>query len=266
MLKALHKPFAASASAPSLEHFFSGTGAPGSPLRMPPRPQSATASRSVTPLGWKDRYNKMEGECRWPYPPPRAEETKDCAFPFIETTPLDADPSIKLVTLPAGTRLYHATTIYPGKPVWFESPAPHATLPLTTRAVWFASSPDHAKHIGFTHLLEYTLEKDAQLLFIQNLKTTFGRYGVTTGKELLKNPAFAAHVTKNAVVGYAGCNECEIAFCKEHLQTPLPSAPTVLETRPLSMALGGSRRAGRQRTRRAAKHKRRPRSTLRVKH
>lgn len=220
----------------------SGSPLPGSPLSRPASP--------LTPkhAGWKLMFNKMEGECKWPLPPPLKGE-QDCAFPFSSVALLD--DAVSRVTLPAGAKLYHATTIYPkdARAPWFTSATPFATVP--GKAMWFASSAIHAKHMNYTHVLEYTLTKDIDLLFVQNIATTFGRYGVSTGKDLLRTPEFHKYLTPE-IVGYAGCNECEIAILKTHLLTnDFLSAPLVLEERGLKFITGGGRHRKTQRQRRS---------------
>jgi hypothetical protein len=211
-----------------------------------PAPKSPIGDRPSSP-GWRYELNKKEGECRWPLPPP-SKEMKDCDF--VSTPAATMEDGTQIVTIPAGTVLYHATTIYPGKPQWFTQVPPFASIPLSIKAMWFASSADHATHMNYTHVLEYTLKKDVHVFFFQNITTTFGS---VTGKYMLANPKFTGRfeTAKDMgydVKGYMGCNECEIAFLKQHLPELFTDSPKVVAERDVRFLSGGFRKAKQRKT------------------
>lgn len=231
------------------------TTPPISPAPMSPRGTGTTTTE------WKKTYNQTPDQCVWPLPPP-SKDTKQCNFPFKENPVIQ---NIQTVTLPAGTELFHATQILPSQKIWFTNMTAVSFDTLPKKIMWFASSPEHAKHMNYTHVLKFKTKKDIKLVFIRNLLVHIGS---NTGNELLKNPEFASILSKDPeLVGYVGCNECEIGIFKHHLADVIELPPEVLETRSYMYITGGGSRRRRRQQRRQQKRrqtykKRNPRPTL----
>ncbi len=158
----------------------------------------ASASGASSVKSFFTTLNQTPGECQWNTP----SGPKPCNMP----PPLEEN-GIVIVKLPPGTKLYHATVIHKGKPAWFNEPLTESRRDR----MWFASTPEHAKQMNWTHLLEYEAEEEITLQFIQNLTT---HAGVTTGHQYMDGEKYRVNrkQAKEKEVhldGYAGCNECE---------------------------------------------------------
>lgn len=192
-------------------------------------------------------FNKEAGECQWPTHGKRAQA---CEFNFSHREPitglkLKGGDKLEIVTIPAGTKIYHATSVVSKEKEWFkngfkmQSPvkrfgallsiaeegrggagAGAGATPIklfsTIKGSWFASTIDHAKNIKHTYMLEIELKEDLTLLFIQNIATSYPvKKGINLfalGNPYMKN--IEVLKTKYSIDGYVGCNECEI-FVKD---------------------------------------------------
>ncbi len=171
----------------------------GKPTGVGASARVAPASASVSSVkSFFTTLNQKPGECQWNTP----SGPKPCNMP----PPLEEN-GIVVVKLPPGTKLYHATVIHKGKPAWFNEPLTESRRDR----MWFASTPEHAKQMNWTHLLEYEAEEEITLQFIQNLTT---HAEVTTGHQYVEGEKYRvnrklAKEKKVHLDGYAGCNECE---------------------------------------------------------
>ncbi len=171
-------------------------------LRNYGAPRSSAAASAAAAAAAASSFfhtlNKKHGECRWNTP----KGIQHCNMPL----PTEED-GIEVVKLPAGTKVYHATVIQKGESRWFEAPLADSRRDR----MWFASTPDHAQQMIWTHLLEYEVQEEITLQFIQNLTS---HADVTTGKQYIECDRYRINrkIAKDKAVhldGYAGCNECE---------------------------------------------------------
>ena len=134
----------------------------------------------------------------------------------VETVPMTLESQaidLVLVSIPAGTALYHSTNILDNE--WYQTDLPQNT---EKGLVWFTSTLSHALPLGRTHTLKYTTTQDLLMIFEQNLT----RYGLgTRGYEYLH---ILHRIIRNLQAkgiqldGYLGCNECEIAILNKSVQ------------------------------------------------
>jgi hypothetical protein len=173
-----------------------------------------------------ETMNPNATTCRWI----TRSGPKDCGMPNP-----DMIDGVEIVTLPVGTKLYHATLILGKERKWFEESI--LTDP-ERRSMWFATTPDHAKQMNWTHVLEFTTKEQLRLLFIRNL---FIHSQKTTGKTYLSSGKYKKNLAtyrKHGLDGYAGCNECEYMIFNSSFKK-LEEGPLVIEERPATFMDGG---------------------------
>jgi hypothetical protein len=173
-----------------------------------------------------ETMNPNATTCRWL----TRSGPKDCDMP----NPVVID-GVEMVILPVGTKLYHATLILGKERKWFEETR---LTDSERQSMWFASTPDHAKQMNWTHLLEYTTREELKLMFIRNIWIHSKK---TTGRNYLSSRTYKQNLTtyrKHGLDGYAGCNECEYMIFDRSFKK-LEEGPIVLEERPVASMDGG---------------------------
>ena len=195
-------------------------------LRHPKRTQKKI---SLTKSRWAT-YNQELGECRWPIDV-RGFKVEDCNFKYDIIKKYSN--GIKIVEVPRGTLLYHSMNSTNAKPTGFDYGKNYQRmLPNPRRGfTFFTSTFVHSGNFtNSTHVLEYKTKRKMLLIYEQNISQ---KYGPTyRGNEYFKLilPKIAGVIQKDGydIVGYMGCNECEIAIVNEALPAVIKLPPKVI--------------------------------------
>ena len=173
-----------------------------------------------------ERFNLTEEECKWPVNI-LGKEILECSFPIEDKIDYEYKGNkISVVTLPAKTKIYHATMIYPRGKSWFKTQYP---MDAQKGLVWFASTDKHLGNINSTHHLEYTIKQPLRLVFEHNISKKYGKYirGYEYIPYLYRITKFLEE-NKELIDGYLGCNECEIGIYNNSIKTKLNMIPKVV--------------------------------------
>ncbi len=204
---------------------------------------------NMSPLKDKDVIlNEGPYECQWYTDQVRnPKKIKDCGFSkFNITNPSEQSGSI--VTIPAGTVLYHATISFINKnnpEHWFTKTCPKKKF------VWFTTTIDHSNYHNYNFLLAYVLKEPLRLRFIQKLNVLGNEYVKKLSPKSIQlesisekdeeeedfvdedneydlmeededeedeEEQYFINEEDEILDGYIGCNECEIAIRSESIQ------------------------------------------------
>jgi hypothetical protein len=187
------------------------------------------SSLNVEEIRW-DVLNRDNDECRWPTDI-KGNVIKDCNFRF--TKKLVLPNGVSIVKMPRGTKIYHAITQNPAEPsAWYNHYETQAPKPRRGSAFFTSTLLHTGNFTRKTHVLEYELSKPILLIYEHNLGVKYNNTNLR-GNDYMKDilPKYIEYLKKEYkidVVGYAGCNECEIALINNAVEDVIKMPPKLM--------------------------------------